>query len=244
MEFLSSVAAWLADPLHWQGPDGIPTRVVEHVQISALSVVVATAIAVPAGLLIGHTGRGGTVAIGLANIGRAVPSYAVLVMILPISLQAGLGLSFVPTFAAMTLLAIPPILTNTYVGLREVDRDLLEAARGMGMRGGQILRGVEIPLAMPVIFAGLRTAAVQVVATAALGALIGLGGLGRYIVDGIARREMDRLFVGALLVALLAIATELLFSALQRQTVSRGLTLAAEPRPFQPAEARQADVRL
>ncbi len=231
MDLLASVAAWLADPLHWQGPDGIPARILEHLQISALAVLVATAIALPAGFLIGHTGRGAVLAIGLANIGRAVPSYAVLVMVFPISLQAGLGLSFVPTFTAMTLLAIPPILTNTFVALREVDRDLLEAARGMGMRGSQILRAVEIPLAMPVILAGTRTAAVQVVATATLGALIGLGGLGRYIVDGIARREMDRLFVGALLVALLAIATELLFSLLQRRTVSRGLTLTPERTP-------------
>ena len=237
MNLLQSVAAWLADPANWQGPDGIPTRLLEHVQISALAVVVATLVALPLGLLIGHTRRGAAVVVNLANIGRAVPSYAVLVMIFPIALQAaidprlGTGFGFFPTFAAMTLLAIPPIVTNTYVGLAEVDEDLLEAARGMGMRGLQVVRRVEIPLALPVILAGLRTAAVQVVATATLGAVIGYGGLGRYIVDGIARRDDALLFAGALLVALLAIATELAFSVVQRYLVSPGLA-AEQPRAF------------
>jgi osmoprotectant transport system permease protein len=233
MEFLASVAAWFGDPSHWQGPDGIPQRLLEHVAMSGISVLVATLVALPAGLFIGHTGRGATLVVNLANTGRAVPSYAILVMVFPIALQAqvndflGFGFGSFPTFAAMTLLAIPPIVTNTYVGLRGVDADLLEAARGMGMRGVQILRSVEIPLSLPVILAGVRTAAVQVVATATLGAVVGWGGLGRYIVDGIARRDSTLLFAGALLVALLAIATELLFGALQRRMVSRGLTRAA-----------------
>ena len=237
MEFASSVAAWFADPAQWQGADGIPARLLEHVAVSALSIAVAALVALPAGFFIGHTGRGATLAVALANIGRAVPSYAILVILFPIFLRARVGeVGFGPTFAAMTLLAIPPILTNTYVGLREVDRDLLEAARGLGMRGWQVLRKVEVPLALPVILGGLRTAAVQVVATATLGAVIGWGGLGRYIVDGIARNENHRLFAGALLVALLAIATEVLLSFLQRRVVSPGITLA-EPRPYlQPAQ--------
>jgi osmoprotectant transport system permease protein len=237
MEFLASVAAWFGDPSHWQGPDGIPQRLLEHVAMSGISVLVATLVALPAGLLIGHTGRGATLVVNLANIGRAVPSYAILVIVFPIALQAqvndflGFGFGSFPTFVAMTLLAIPPIVTNTYIGLRGVDAELLEAARGMGMRGDQILRRVEIPLGLPVILAGLRTAAVQVVATATLGAVIAWGGLGRYIVDGIARHEDVRLFAGALLVALLAITTELAFGVVQRWMISPGLT-TAPPRAF------------
>jgi osmoprotectant transport system permease protein len=250
MDFVNAVIAWFTDPAQWQGPNGIPQRLLEHVVMSAVSVLVATLVALPAGLFIGHTGRGAALVVNLANIGRAVPSYAILVLIFPIALQTGLndfggfGFGSFPTFAAMTLLAIPPIVTNTYVGLRSVDADLLEAARGMGMRGSQILRGIEIPLALPVILAGLRTAAVQVVATATLGAVIGWGGLGRYIIDGIARRDNQLLFGGALLVALLAIATELAFGFLQRRMVSRGL--AREARPYmEPGQApRPADMPL
>ena len=237
MNVLTSVAGWFANPANWQGPDGVPTRLLEHLQICVPAVVLAMVVAIPAGLFIGHTGRGAALVVNSANIGRAVPSYAVLVMIFPLALQARLDdalrvpFGFVPTFAAMTLLAIPPVVTNTYVGVSEVDRDLRETARGMGMRELQVLRQVEIPLALPVILAGLRTAAVQVVATATLGALIGLGGLGRYIVDGLARRENDLLFAGALLVALLAIATELAFAIIQRGAVSRGLA-PARTRPF------------
>jgi osmoprotectant transport system permease protein len=237
MDFLASVAAWFGDPSNWQGPDGIPQRLLEHVAMSGISILVATLIALPAGLFIGHTGRGATLVVNLANTGRAVPSYAILVMVFPLALRAqvndflGFGFGSFPTFVAMTLLAIPPIVTNTYVGLRAVDADLLEAARGMGMRGSQILRRVEIPLGLSVIFAGLRTAAVQVVATATLGAVIAWGGLGRYIIDGIARNDDVRLFAGALLVALLAIATELAFGVLQRRVVSRGLTTEV-PRAF------------
>jgi osmoprotectant transport system permease protein len=238
VELITSVVSWLADPTHWQGVDGIPARMAEHLQISLLSIVVAALIALPLGLLVGHTGRGGFAVLSIANIGRAVPSYAILVIVLPISLQAGLGLSFVPTFVAMTALAVPPILTNAYVGVQEVDRDLLEGARGMGMRGIQVLRRVELPLALPLMLTGLRTASVQVVATATLGAVIGLGGLGRYIVDGIARRENDRLFAGALLVALLAIAVDQLIAFLGRRSAPRppAQDQDAEPPAFGPPQ--------
>lgn len=230
MGLLQALAQWFADPAHWQGPDGIPTRVAEHIQISLLSVVVATLLALPAGFFVGHTGRGAFATISLANVGRAVPSFALMSMIFPIGAAffagtqyIGFGFEFLPTFLAMTLLAIPPILTNTYVGVREVDRELVEAARGMGMRGLEILRRVEIPLALPVVLAGLRTAAVQVVATATLGAVLGLGGLGRYIIDGIASRENAQLLAGVVLVALLALVTESAFAVLQRRATSPGL---------------------
>lgn len=212
IDFLASVVAWFADPAHWRGEDGIPTRLFEHVQLSGAAVAIAAAIALPLGLYLGHTGRGGFVAINVANLGRALPSLALIALGLVASIALGLGLGFWPTLFALVPLALPPILTNTFVAVRAVDRDIIEAARGMGLRETQILREVELPLALPLILGGLRTAAVNVVATATLGALVAGGALGRYIVDGLALQEYDRLFAGALLVAVLAIATELAFS--------------------------------
>jgi osmoprotectant transport system permease protein len=235
MELLASGIAWLIDPANWSGPDGIPTRLTEHVAISGASVLVACLIAVPIGLWIGHTGRHAFVAINLANIGRAVPSYAVMAIILPFSLSISpeYGLALIPTFLAMTFLAIPPVLVNTYAALREVDRDLIEAARGMGMRERDVLRNLEIPVGLPIIVGGIRTAAVQVVATMTLGAVFGLGGLGRYLIDGIARRDFDRLLAGVLLVAGLALLTELAIALVQRQLTSPGLRAQTGPaRPF------------
>ena len=212
MEFLGTVVAWFADPAHWRGDDGIPTRVWEHVQLSGLSVGIAAAIALPLGLYLGHTGRGGFIAINVANLGRALPSLALIALGLVASIALGLGLGFWPALFALVPLAIPPILTNTFVAMRGVDRDTVEAARGMGLRESQILTLVELPLALPLVLAGVRTASVNVIATATLGAVVAGGALGRYIVDGMALQEYDRLFAGALLVALLAIATELLFT--------------------------------
>ena len=225
MDFVSTGIAWLLDPTHWTGADGIPARLFEHVTISAAAVVVACLVAIPVGLWIGHTGRRAFVAINAANVGRAVPSYAVMAIILPLSLSISpeYGLALIPTFLAMTLLAIPPILVNTYAALREVDRDLIEASRGMGMREMQVLRQVELPIGLPIIVGGIRTAAVQVVATATLGAVFGYGGLGRYLIDGIARRDFDRLFAGVVLVAGLALITELGIALLQRRLTSAGL---------------------
>lgn len=225
MDLLLGGIDWLLDPINWSGPDGIPTRIGEHVAISGASILVAIAIAVPVGLWIGHTGRLAFVAVNVANIGRAIPSYAVMAMILPISLSISprYGLALIPTFVAMALLAIPPILVTTYAGLREVDREMIEAGRGMGMRERDILRGIEIPLALPVILGGMRTAAVQVVATATLGAVFGYGGLGRYLIDGIARRDFDRLVAGVLLVAALAVLTELAIALVQGRLTSPGL---------------------
>jgi len=234
MDLLAATFAWLADPAHWQGPDGIPTRLEEHLAICAVSLLVAAALALPIGAFIGHTGRGALVAVNAANVGRAIPSYAVLVMVLPISLRLNpeYGLDIIPTFTAMTLLAIPPILVNTYAGLREVDPDLVEAARGMGMRERQVLLRVEAPIALPVILGGLRTAAVQVVATATLGAIVAYGGLGRYLIDGIARQEDDRLLAGVILVAGLALVTEAGFAIAARLLASPGLERTVEVRPY------------
>ncbi|MGH2452053.1 MAG: ABC transporter permease [Candidatus Limnocylindria bacterium] len=216
MDFLLSVGAWFADPVHWSGSDGVPTRVREHVLLSGAAVAAAALVALPTGVLLGHAGRGGFLAVNVAGIGRALPSLALLGLALLVALPLGLGLGVAPTFMAMVPLALSPILTNSYVGLREVDRDVVESARGMGMREDQVLRRIELPLAAPLILGGLRNAAVAVIATATLGAVVAGPGLGRYIVDGLALREHERLFAGALLVALLAVGTELAFGVLER----------------------------
>jgi osmoprotectant transport system permease protein len=239
VEILTDAVAWFADPATWSGVNGIPNRLFEHVWVSALSVLVALVVAVPAGLAIGHTGRGSFITVSVANLGRSIPSYALLLIFFTIVNRVG----FAPAIPALVLLAIPPILTNTYVALREVDRDTVEAGRAMGMRELQLLRRVELPIAIPAIVTGVRIAAVQVVATATLAALVGGGALGRYIVDGFALQRYDQLVGGALLVALLALLTERLFTWVEGRLVSpglrRGTTVEAEilsmPRPPQTA---------
>src|SRR3989442_2723146 len=184
MDFLGLVWRWLADPTHWQGSDGIPTRLVEHIHLSGESVLIGAAIALPVGIALGHYGRFGGLAINISNAGRAVPSFGILVIALQV-----FGLGDLPIVLALTGLAVPPMVTNSYVALREVDPDIREAARGMGYRElPQVLR-VELPLAVPLIMAGVRTSAVQVVATATLAALIAGGGPRRYNVGGLAPQD-------------------------------------------------------
>jgi osmoprotectant transport system permease protein len=226
MTLLGDVARWLADPAHYQGTDAVQTRILEHVAVSGLAVLVGVLVALPVGLYLGHTGRLGFVAVNVANVGRALPSLAAIALAIPIAgtlLGVQNGLGFWPTFFALVPLALPPILTNAYVAVRAVDGDVVEAARGMGLGEAGVLRAIELPLGLPLILAGIRTAAVNVVATATLGALVAFGGLGRYIVDGLALQEYDRLFAGALLVALLAIAVEVAFGTLERAVVSPGI---------------------
>jgi osmoprotectant transport system permease protein len=227
MNLFTEVADWLGNPVHWQGPNGVPVRLLEHVALSGASLLIAMLIALPVGIWVGHTGRFASMAVNLANIGRALPSLAVIAIVLPITaaLDPQLGFKFYPTLIAMVVLGIPPILVNAYAGLTAVDRDLVEAARGMGMRERQVLVGVELPIAVPLITAGLRLAAVQIVATATLGAVFGFGGLGRYLVDGVAQHDDGQVWSGVLLVAGLAIATELGFGALQRVATSQGLRM-------------------
>jgi osmoprotectant transport system permease protein len=238
MEFVTAVGAWLTAPEHWAGSDGIPNRVAEHLLISAVTLAAAVAIALPFGVWAGHTRRGGFIAVNLANLGRALPSLALLALMFPLALSLKLGFGFWPTFLALVPLGIPPVLTNSYVGVREVDADVVEAARGMGLREQQVLRSVELPIAAPLIIAGVRNSAVAIVATATLGALVAGGGLGRYIVDGIARQDYPRVFVGALLVAMLSIGVEIAFGAFERVSVSSGVrgvesagTAAVQERP-------------
>lgn len=218
---------WLVDPANWSGVDGVPARVWEHIQLSLIALVIATLIAVPLGLWIGHTRRGQFWTVQLANLGRSIPSLAVLsiafllvVKLAPTDHQ-DLAFGFLPTIVALTLLGIPVILINTYVGIQQVDPDTVEAARGMGLDGRQVLWRLEVPLAMPLIMTGLRLAAVQIVATAGLAALIAGGGLGRYVVDGFALREDDRIVAGAILIAVLSLLTDAAFTLLGRVTAPR-----------------------
>jgi osmoprotectant transport system permease protein len=217
---MNEVLTWLTSDATWQGSTGIPNRMLEHIAIAAVSVLVATVIALPIGLWIGHTGRASTLAVNVANIGRAIPSYALIVIVLPLSLgfSREYGLNLIPTFLAMVVLAIPPILVNAFAGVREVDRDLVEAARGMGLRERQILSRVEVPLAAPVIMGGFRTSVLNVIATATIGAVLGFGGLGRFILDGRAKgiAGTGELIGGALIVAVLAVVVDLLLAFVQR----------------------------
>jgi osmoprotectant transport system permease protein len=195
------------------------------VGLSAASLLVAILIALPVGLAIGHTGRGSALAANLANLGRAIPSLAVIGIVLPFSaaIDPQLGFKVYPTLVAMVILAIPPVLVNAEAGVAGVDRDLVESARAMGMREAQILAAVEIPVALPVILAGVRSGATQIVATMTLGAIFGSGGLGRFLVEGIAQNDDAKIFGGVVLVASLALATEGAFALLQRAATSPGL---------------------
>ncbi|WP_304453748.1 ABC transporter permease [Nocardiopsis sp. YSL2] len=215
---LCGVERWFTDPAQWAGPAGIPARLAEHVYYSALALLLATVIAVPLGLLTGHTGVGGFLTTSLANFARALPTIGVLFLIV---LLAGIGL--VPVLCALVALAVPPILVNTHEGVRGVEPRLRDAALGMGMRGREVLFKLELPVATPLVLIGMRTAAVQVVATATIAAYVGVGGLGRYIVDGQARQDLSMMLGGSILVVLLAVATTLLFAGLRRALVAPGL---------------------
>jgi osmoprotectant transport system permease protein len=219
----ADLVRWFSDPAHWRGTNGVPARTLQHVELSLVAVALAAAVALPVGLFIGHTRRGRFLAVTVANLGRAIPSFAILSIVfqLMLSFAPSLAFGFGPTVVALWLLSIPPILTNSYVGVQEVDADTAEAARGMGLSGIQVLLRLELPLAAPLILAGLRTAAVQVVATATLAALIGGGGLGRFIIDGFQLGDVTQVVAGAVLVAALAIVTELAMGALERAVSPR-----------------------
>ena len=226
IEFLGEVVAWFLDPAHWSGANGIPNRLWEHVQISVAATSIAALLAIPPAIVLGHRKQGGTLVVGAVNLFRAVPSFGIVVLALPITIGLGLGIGFWPTFLALLFLAIPPMFINSYTGVAGVDPDLIEAARGVGMTSAQCLLDVEVPTASPIIIAAVRVAAVQVVATATLGAIVGWGGLGRYIIDGFAIQDDVMVFAGALLVAGLALATETAMSAVERWLVPHGLQTA------------------
>ena len=201
----------LTDGEHWSGDRGVPHRMVEHLGYTGLTVVVAAAIAIPIGLWIGHTGRLRGVAVALSGALRALPTLGVLTLI---ALRTGLGIT--PAVIALVLLAIPPLLAGAYAGLESVDRQTIDAARSIGMTEWQILTKVEVPLALPLIVGGVRSATLQVVATATVAAYIGLGGLGRYLIDGLAVSDYPRMAAGSVLVIALALALDGMFVVLQR----------------------------
>lgn len=206
---------WLTDGAHWRGPYGVPHQLAAHLEFTAVSVGIAVLIAVPLSLWLGHIGRGGTLAINISNVGRAVPTYALLVLLF-VTVGVTQSDRRYETVIALVAFALPPLITNTYVGIRDVDPQAKEAALGMGMSGGQLLRRVEIPLAMPLIMDGLRIAVVQVVATTTVAALIGADGLGRFVVDGFSSGDPGEYTSGAILVGALALLLEGMFVLLHR----------------------------
>jgi osmoprotectant transport system permease protein len=218
MKFLGDVVEWFTTAEHWRGTAGIPHRLYEHVVMSLAATLTAAVVALTLGIVLGHLNRGGWLAINLSNVGRAIPSFAILVLAVQL-----FGIGATPAFCALVALAVPPMVTNSYVGVREVDADIRESARGMGMTGAQVLRRVELPVASPLIMAGIRTSAVQVVATATLAALVAWGGLGRYVIDGLSQRDYVQVFAGAVLVAVLSVLTELVLAGVQRLVVPAGL---------------------
>lgn len=220
MSLLREVLAFLTDPANWQASasGSIPQRIVEHLEYTGLALAIAAAIAIPVGLYIGHTGKGAFLAISLGNAGRALPTLGLLSLTVII---AGIGL--LPVLVALVVLAVPPLLTTTYAGLRSVEPSTVDAARGQGMREHQVLFGTEVPMALPILLSGLRNATLQVVATATVAAYVGLGGLGRFLLDGLAVRDYPQMAAGATLVAALAIVIDLLLAGIQRLLVSPGV---------------------
>ncbi|WP_329026778.1 ABC transporter permease [Streptomyces sp. NBC_00690] len=205
MNTLADTWDWLTTASHWSGDNGIANRLLEHLFLTAVCLGLSCLIALPVALVLGHLGKGGALAVNISNIGRAVPTFAVLVLLLlsPIGSYGSW-----PTIIALVLFAVPPLLTNAYVGMRGVDQDVVRAARGMGMTGRQVLWGVEVPLALPLVFTGVRIAAVQLVATATIAALAGGGGLGRIITAGFNLASTPMVVAGAVLVALFALIVE------------------------------------
>jgi osmoprotectant transport system permease protein len=217
---------WLFDPDHWSGPTGIPARILEHLGYTALTVLVAAAIAIPLGAVIGHTGRGTFLVAGLSNGLRALPELGLLTLLV---LLTYVGL--LPVVISLVILALPPILAGTYSGIRNVDRAVVDAATGMGMRGGTVLLRVELPNALPLILSGIRSATLQVIATATIAAYVALGGLGRFVIDGNNAGEgpngYPQMAAGAIVIAVLALVVEGVLEIVQRVLVSPGLRNAA-----------------
>jgi len=219
------VVQWFGDASNWSGTRGVPSRLADHLAYTVQALLIAAVIAVPIGAVIGHTGRGGFFVVGTANGLRALPELGMLTL-----LVGFVGIGLLPLTIALVILAVPPLLAGTYAGVRNTDPAVIDAARGMGMREQEVLTKVELPIAVPLILGGLRTATLQVIATATIGAYIGLSGLGRFLIDGLARNDYTEMAAGAVLVAALALIVEALLGALQRLLVSPGLRTAQASR--------------
>lgn len=223
MNLIDQALQFLTDPTNWAGAAGIPQRMLEHLGYTALTMAIALIIAVPLGLWVGHTGRGSGVVVGITGALRSLPTLGLLTLF---TLLLGLGL--MPPILALVLLAVPPILSGTYSGVASVSPALVDSARAMGMTERQTLTRVEIPVALPVILGGIRNAALQVLATVTIVAYINLGGLGRYLIDGLAVRDYSRMLASVVLVAVLALAADAILALIQRLVTSPGLKMAGE----------------
>lgn len=225
---VTDISNWLSDSSHWSGPDGVPARLREHLQYSLLAMLIAAAIAIPLGLLIGHTRRGTFAVVAIANSFRALPTVGLLtyfyILLAPHIHGTGNASYFIPSEIVLILLAIPSMLSNTYAGIDNVDPGVKDAAQGMGMRGSQVLWRVELPNALPLIFSGVRASFLQVIATATVTAYVGLGGFGRMLLDGLNSQDYPQMASGAVLVAVLALLVDLILSVVQRYAVSRGVS--------------------
>src|SRR6476469_633232 len=227
---INDVLNWLTDPSHWTSTafdTGIWDQLLAHIKFTLIALVISLLIALPLGLWIGHTGKA-TWIISVANALRALPTVGVLVLLVVIIAPHFYGRTnpgyLLPTEIVLVLLAVPPILSNTYAGVQNVDPAARDAAYGMGMTSGQVLRRVELPIALPLIFSGFRSATLQVIATATIASYVTLEGLGRFIYDGLAQQDYPQMISGGILVALLALTADLVLSAIQRLVVSPGIT--------------------
>ncbi len=215
-----SIWAWFTDPANWSGPNGIPIRTWQTIVISVIAMAIAIAVALPIGLVLGHKRKGTVLATNIGNVGRAVPTLAVLIILASI---AAIGVGDAAAILALAIFAIPVLMTNTFTGIAAVDDEVRDAATGMGMSGTAVLWRVELPLAVPLIAAGIRTATVQVVATSSLAAIVGSGGLGRYVVDGFALQDGTLIVAGAILTAAISLAAEGVMAVVQRVVTPRGI---------------------
>lgn len=218
----SQVLAWFADAAHWRGAGGVGVRIAEHLYYTAVTVLIASVVAVPLGLLVGHTARGGVLLVGLANAMRALPTLGLLTFLFLLFRSQG-----VYTVVALVVLAVPPVLAGAYAGVQSVEAGVIDAARGMGMTSAQRLFQVELPGALPLLLGGLRSAVLQVVATTTVAAYLGLGGLGRLLLDGLRSGDYPQMVAGALLTAGLAVVLDLLLAGVQQLAVPTGVRLSS-----------------
>ena len=215
---------WILDPANWTGPGSIPIRIAQHIAISAIVLVIAAAIALPLGGLVGHTGRGKDLAVMVSGGLRALPTLGVLTLF---GIWIGIGLS--APVIALVILAIPPLLAGAYAGFEAVDRRTIDAARAMGMREDQIVGKVELPLGMPILVGGIRSATLQIVATATLAAYVADFGLGRFIFEGLKTRDYAEMLGGSILVIILALVVDGCFAITQRLVVPAGVRATRSP---------------
>lgn len=217
--------AWFLNPAQWQGSGSVPTLIAQHLEYSLIALVIAAIIGLPIGCYVGHTGKGTFFIAGLANASRALPSLGLIVfLVILLGPYFKTDLAFlVPSIIVLVLIAVPPIMMGAYSGVASVDTAAVDAARGMGYRPMALLLNVEIPCALPLLFSGFRSAALQVISTATIAAYVSLGGLGRLIIDGRAQNDYMQMAAGAVLVGVLALIVDLLFGLASRIAVSPGL---------------------